>query len=123
MDEQTIGVALGLVLTLMIYSYILGDNPLYRIAVHVLVGVGLGYASIVVFNSVLIPQLVDPFMQAATWATCSRNSGHRSSASDRVSRAIECSRSMKWALISCDRARTRWSISVNVSPARVTRRV
>ena len=39
---QALGVALGFVLTLMIYSYLLGDNPLYRLAVHVMVGAGLG---------------------------------------------------------------------------------
>ncbi len=65
MDEwmiQTLGVALGLVLTLMIYSYLLGDNPLYRLAVHLLVGVGMGYASVVVIFRVLYPQLIAPLV-------------------------------------------------------------
>ncbi len=66
MDEittQTVGIALGFVLSLMIYSYLLGDNPLYRLAVHVLVGVGLGYASVVAIYTVLIPQLIAPFAE------------------------------------------------------------
>ena len=58
---QATGIALGFVLTLMIYSYLLGDNPLYRLAVHVLVGVGLGYATIVITYAVVIPQLILPF--------------------------------------------------------------
>jgi len=59
---QAIGVALGFVLTLMIYSYLLGDNPLYRLAVHVLVGVGFGYAFVVIFYTVIKPQLIEPFI-------------------------------------------------------------
>ncbi len=50
-----IGGLIGFVLTLLIFSYLLGDNPLYRLAVHVLVGVGAGYAVLVVTRSVLIP--------------------------------------------------------------------
>ena len=66
MDEmmiQTLGVALGLALTLMVYSYLLGDNPLYRLAVHLLVGVGMGYASVVIIYRVLYPQLIAPFVE------------------------------------------------------------
>jgi hypothetical protein len=51
---QALGVALGFVLTLMIYSYLLGDNPLYRLAVHVMVGVGLGYAVVVIIYGVAV---------------------------------------------------------------------
>jgi hypothetical protein len=68
MDEwmiQTLGVALGLGLTLMIYSYLLGDNPLYRLAVHLLVGVGMGYASVVIIFRVLYPQLIAPLIGGA----------------------------------------------------------
>lgn len=60
---QALDVGVGLALSLMIYSYLLGDNPLYRIAVHVLVGVGMAYASVVVIYTVLFPQLIDPLEQ------------------------------------------------------------
>lgn len=65
MDDAAlqIGTALGFVLTLMIYSYLLGDNPLYRLAVHLLVGVGMGYAFVVVIYSVFIPQFILPFQR------------------------------------------------------------
>jgi len=62
---QTLGTALGFVLTLMIYSYLLGDNPLYRLAIHVLVGVGMGYAFVVITYAVIIPQVFAPFQQIA----------------------------------------------------------
>lgn len=35
---------IGTVLTLMIFSYLLGDNALYRLALALLVGAGVGYA-------------------------------------------------------------------------------
>ena len=42
--------------TVSVFSYLLGDNPLYRIAVHVFIGVAAAYAAIVAFQSVLIPR-------------------------------------------------------------------
>jgi len=53
--NELIGLAIGFIFTLFIYSYIFGDNPLYRLAVHILVGVSAAYASIVVVRQVLIP--------------------------------------------------------------------
>jgi hypothetical protein len=47
----------GLILTLFIYSYLWKDNWLYRLAVHILVGVSAGYAAIVVLGEVVLPQL------------------------------------------------------------------
>lgn len=66
---QALGLGLGLVLTLMIYSYVLvGDNPLYRLTAHLLVGVGLAYAVVVTVYAVLIPQFVEPFRQLQSGA-------------------------------------------------------
>ncbi|MFQ5611711.1 MAG: hypothetical protein ACE5H9_06220 [Anaerolineae bacterium] len=42
-------------LTLMVLSYILGDNPLFRVAEHVFVGVSIGYAVLVAFHNVFVP--------------------------------------------------------------------
>ncbi len=52
---DTIGTIAGFVLTLMVFSYLLGDNLLYRIAVYVLVGLAAGYIAIVTVESVLLP--------------------------------------------------------------------
>jgi hypothetical protein len=38
------GLLVGALLALMIFSYLLGDNPLYRLALHLFVGVAVGYA-------------------------------------------------------------------------------
>ena len=59
------GVVLGLVLTLFVFSYVYKDNPLYRVAVHLLVGVSAGFAAVLVVNEVILPFgrriITDPF--------------------------------------------------------------
>ncbi len=52
---EWIGVLIGFTLTLFIYSYLFGDNPLYRLAVHLLVGVSAAYAAILIVQQVLLP--------------------------------------------------------------------
>lgn len=54
MNLETI---IGVVLTLMIWSYLLGDNPAFRVAEHILVGVAAGYAVIVAWFQVIQPAL------------------------------------------------------------------
>lgn len=44
-------------LTLMVLSYILGDNVLFKLATHIFVGVAVGYALIVIWRQVFIPAL------------------------------------------------------------------
>lgn len=53
--NDTIGLLIGFTLTLMIYSYIIGDNPLFRLGINILVGVSGGYAGIVVLRTVILP--------------------------------------------------------------------
>jgi hypothetical protein len=52
--------ALGAVLTLLIFSYLLGDNPLYRLALHIFVGVSVAYALIIALRGVILPALTPP---------------------------------------------------------------
>ncbi|MCA9936429.1 MAG: hypothetical protein H6662_11740 [Ardenticatenaceae bacterium] len=55
MNNDLIGLIIGFLLTIFIYSYIWGDNPLYRLAVHILVGVSAAYAAVVVVDKLLLP--------------------------------------------------------------------
>jgi len=57
--EITLAV-LGAALTLLIFSYLLGDNPLFRLALHILVGVSAAYIGIVALRSVILPALTPP---------------------------------------------------------------
>ncbi|MBI3242213.1 MAG: hypothetical protein HYZ49_07970 [Chloroflexi bacterium] len=70
--EQLVGNAVAFLLTLLVFSYILGDNPLYRIALHVFVGVAAGYVSVVVFQSVIAPRLFSGWLPAIQTAAANQ---------------------------------------------------
>lgn len=55
---------LASVLTIMVLSYLIGDNPLFKLAMHLLIGVAAGYAGAVAVHNVLIPGLVQPILDA-----------------------------------------------------------
>ena len=59
------GTIVGFILTLLIFSYVIGDNPLFRIAVYLFVGVTAGLAAAVAWTNVLRPQLVDPLVSGS----------------------------------------------------------
>jgi hypothetical protein len=69
---DTIGVAVAVILTLFVFSYLLEDNILFRLAEHIFVGVALGYAAIIVFRSVLAFKLFIPLVDAAGQSDWSR---------------------------------------------------
>jgi len=54
MNPSTIVAAL---LTFMVWSYLLGDNPAFRIAEHLFVGTAVGYAVVVAWFNVVQPAL------------------------------------------------------------------
>lgn len=57
-----IGAGVAFVLTLLIFSYIIGDNPFFRIALHLFVGVASGLAVVIAFYNILWPQLIQPLI-------------------------------------------------------------
>ena len=48
---------LGFLLTLMILSYLVGDNPAFRVAVYIFVGVSAGYVAAVAWWQVIYPKV------------------------------------------------------------------
>jgi len=58
-----IGALLGFVLTISIFSYIWGDNALFRIAAHLFIGVTAGYVAVVVIHDIILPQMIFPFVE------------------------------------------------------------
>lgn len=52
---EQIGLWAGFILTLMVFSYVLGDNVLYRLAVYIFVGLAAGYITVVTWDSVIAP--------------------------------------------------------------------
>jgi len=53
--NEFVGLIIGFILTLLVFSYLLGDNPLYRVAIHLLVGTSAAYAAVIVIRQVILP--------------------------------------------------------------------
>lgn len=53
MSIEVISAVIGFFLTVMIFSYLIGDNPLFRIAIYLFIGVASGYAAAVIVREVL----------------------------------------------------------------------
>jgi hypothetical protein len=60
MPIELLAGAAGFILTLLILSYLVGDNPLFRLAVYLFIGVASGYAATVIWHYVLVPKLFTP---------------------------------------------------------------
>jgi hypothetical protein len=56
----------GFILSLMIFSYLIGDNPLFRFAASLFIGVTAGYAAVILLYQVIFPRLVYPFFTGST---------------------------------------------------------
>jgi hypothetical protein len=58
-----VGALIGFVLTLMVLSYIIGDNFLFRLAIHIFIGVASGYAAVLIISNVIWNQVLVPLLQ------------------------------------------------------------
>ncbi len=54
---------IGVILTLIIFSYVLGDNFLFRLAVSLFIGVASGFGCLITYRSILYPSLLQPLLQ------------------------------------------------------------
>lgn len=59
---MSISLLVGFLFTVLILSYLLGDNFLFRAAVYIFVGIAAGYAVAVAIHQVIWPSLVQPFL-------------------------------------------------------------
>ncbi len=59
---ELVGGLVGFFLTIMVFSYILGDNPFFRVAINIFIGAAAGYALVVAWYSVIWPQLLLPLI-------------------------------------------------------------
>ncbi len=73
---MSIGTIIAALLTFMVWSYLLGDNPAFRIAEHLFVGIAIGYAVVVAWFNVVQPALFgavapqSPALAAAPLVLC-----------------------------------------------------
>jgi hypothetical protein len=59
---ETLGTMLAALLTVMVLTYILGDNAFFRVATFLFVGVAGGYSGAVAWYAVLQPTLIAPIL-------------------------------------------------------------
>ena len=60
---ELIGLWVAALLTLAIYSFLYGDNPIYKFSEHIFVGVSAAYGAAIVYHQALIPKLVQPLSE------------------------------------------------------------
>ncbi|MCY3832702.1 MAG: hypothetical protein OXG85_06770 [Chloroflexi bacterium] len=72
MTEQTMAIV-SFVLTLMVFSYVLGDLPLigvlYRTAIFIFVGMTAAFTLVVTYEGLILPYLQDSQDTSASWTT------------------------------------------------------
>src|SRR5688572_23018122 len=56
---DVVGFWLGIFLTFCILSYLYDDNPFYKLAEHLFVGISVGYVCVLQYYSVIKPNLID----------------------------------------------------------------
>lgn len=64
LSVEFIGGLVAALLTIMVLSYLVGDNPLFKLATHVFIGVAAGYAGSIALHNILKPGLLDPIINA-----------------------------------------------------------
>ncbi len=62
-----LGVWIAAGLTLAIYSFLYRDNPVYKFAEHLLVGISVGYLIVIAFNDTVVPKIIDPLFVHRQW--------------------------------------------------------
>lgn len=64
--RQWVGTIVAAGLTLIIYSFLYRDNPLFKIAENLYVGVGLGYSTVMVWHQYMKMEVYNPIFNAPT---------------------------------------------------------
>jgi hypothetical protein len=57
MDANQIGTIIAVILTVLVYTYLIGDNVVFRLMENILVGVSVGWAILQIFYNLLLPSL------------------------------------------------------------------
>ncbi len=58
--------AIGFILSILVFSYLIGDNFLFRLAIHLFIGVSAGVVAVMVLYQVIYPRLVLPFINGTS---------------------------------------------------------
>ncbi len=64
---DVVGYWLGIFLTFCILSFLYADNPFYKLAEHLFIGVSIGYLVVLQYNDNIDPKLVDAVQEKTGW--------------------------------------------------------
>jgi len=62
-----IGGLLGFALTMVVFSHLIGDNAIFRLVLHIFIGMSAGYIAVVVAYNIIWPKLMRPVLEADGW--------------------------------------------------------
>jgi len=62
LSTEIIGIWVAALLTLAIYSFLYADNPVYKVAEHIFVGISAAYGAVILYYQALLPKLVKPLI-------------------------------------------------------------
>jgi hypothetical protein len=63
LSTEIIGIWLAAFLTLAIFSFLYHDNPVYKLAEHIFVGISAGYGVVITWHEAVVPLLIDPLFR------------------------------------------------------------
>jgi hypothetical protein len=64
-STELVWTVISALLTLAVFSYLLGDNPVYRFVSALFIGLTAGYVAVIVFFQVIMPRLVAPILSGS----------------------------------------------------------
>jgi hypothetical protein len=67
-SPELVSAGISFIITVLVLSYLFGDNPLFRAAIYVFVGAAAGYVAAVTWNEVISPALVRPIWTGTVFA-------------------------------------------------------
>ena len=68
MSSDLLSAGISFIFTVVILSYLIGDNPLFRAAIYIFVGISAGYIAAVAWNQVILPLLIEPILSGVAFS-------------------------------------------------------
>jgi hypothetical protein len=69
MPVDLLSAGISFIITVLILSYLFGDNPLFRATAYVFVGVSAGYVAAIAWNQVILPQIILPIWSGTAFSS------------------------------------------------------
>ena len=68
MDATVFGAWVATGLTLLIFSFLYKDNPLFKLAEHLYIGISVGYTIVKTYDTVVVRLIYEPMIKQGDWS-------------------------------------------------------